>query len=87
MHCFTKSGCFSMASPNEQKIMPNSPNDSLKVDYVGIIITGFVLIIPAIIGAYVRYKSAFWAKRLEKVGGALGAIFLLAAAAYGNLAG
>jgi len=56
---------------------------SLEIDYVTIVVTGILLLVPAVVGVIIRAKSAIWAKRAEKAGGIIGILFLIAAVIFG----
>eukprot|EP01006_Ploeotia_vitrea_P044408 TRINITY_DN66830_c13_g11_i1.p1 TRINITY_DN66830_c13_g11~~TRINITY_DN66830_c13_g11_i1.p1 ORF type:complete len:383 (-),score=204.01 TRINITY_DN66830_c13_g11_i1:120-1268(-) len=57
--------------------------EDLEIPYVNIVGTLLLLIVPTFLGMGIKARNDVWAKRLEKVGSVLGAVFLVAALVIG----
>jgi len=60
-------------------------DDNLQIPFVNIFLTLLLLLIPVVIGVYIRHKSEDVAAKVEKMGSILGGVFLVAALIYASV--
>ncbi|CAK9023675.1 Ileal sodium/bile acid cotransporter (Apical sodium-dependent bile acid transporter) (ASBT) (Ileal Na(+)/bile acid cotransporter) (Ileal sodium-dependent bile acid transporter) (IBAT) (ISBT) (Na(+)-dependent ileal bile acid transporter) (Sodium/taurocholate cotransporting polypeptide [Durusdinium trenchii] len=58
-------------------------SDEIEIPFLNVFLALLLAVVPASMGVYIRFRSVMWAKRVEKVGTAIGIAFILGAIILG----